>query len=62
MAACLVGLAITVAAKLTSNWSGANGVKEDSMDKAVHQKMVRGSVLSTIGDIGTAAIGGLLAA
>jgi hypothetical protein len=32
------------------------------MDKMVHQKMVRGSVLSIIGDIGTAAVGGLLAA
>jgi hypothetical protein len=62
VAACLVGLAISVAAKLASNWSGANVVQEDSMDKMVHQKMVRGSVLSTIGDIGTAAVGGLLAA
>jgi hypothetical protein len=62
VAACLVGLAISVAAKLASNWSGANVVQEDSMDKMVHQKMVRGSVLSIIGDIGTAAVGGFLAA
>ena len=60
VAACLVGLAITVAAKLVPNW-WANDVQEDSMDKMV-QKMVRGSVLSIIGDIGTAAVGGLLAA
>jgi hypothetical protein len=32
------------------------------MDKVVHQKMVRSSVFSIIGDIGTAAVGGLLAA
>jgi hypothetical protein len=62
MAACSVGLAITIAAKLASNWSGANGVQEDSMDKMVHRKMVRGSVLSIIEAIGTAAVGGLLAA
>lgn len=62
VAACLVGLAITVAVRLVSNWQ-ANGVREDSMDKMVHQKkMVRGSVLSIIEDIGTAAVGGLLAA
>jgi hypothetical protein len=67
MAACSVDLAITIAAKLASNWSGANGVQEDCMDKMVHRKMVhrkmvRGSVLSIIEAIGTAAIGGLLAA
>jgi hypothetical protein len=31
-------------------------------NKMVHRKMVRSSFLSTIEDIGTAAIGGLLAA
>lgn len=62
VAACLIGLAITVAAKLVSNWWANDDVQEDSMDKMVHQKMVRGSVLGVIGDIGTAAVGGLLAA
>lgn len=62
MAACLIALATTVAAKLAYNWSGANGKQEVSMKKKVHQKMARVSILATIGDIATATVGGLLAA
>jgi hypothetical protein len=60
MAACSVGLAITVAARAMS-FNNANGFEEDSMDKN-KLAMVRNSVFSAIGDIGTAAIGGMLAA
>jgi hypothetical protein len=67
LAACSVGLAITFAANLASHWTGANGItsitEEDSMEnETVHRKMVRDSLFSTVGDIGTAAVGGLLAA
>jgi hypothetical protein len=60
VATCLVALAITVAAKRVSHWR-TSGIKEESMGKRV-KKMVRVSVLGFIGDIGTAAVGGLLAA
>jgi len=61
VAACSVGLAVTIAARLVSIWQ-AKVKQEDSMEKMVHQEMVRGSVLSVIEAIGTAAVGGLLAA
>jgi hypothetical protein len=60
--ACLVGLAITVAATLAST-AGAPEPQEETMDNELaHRKMVRISFFSVIGAIGTAAIGGLLAA
>jgi hypothetical protein len=63
MAACTVGLAITVAMKVVSNWHANGSSKEDSMEtKQAHRKVVRSSILSTIDAIGTTAIGGLLAA
>ena len=62
LAACSVGLAITVAANLALVWLGANEVQEVSMEKMVHRKMARISVLSFIEAVGTATIGGLLAA
>ena len=64
LAACSVGLAISVVVNLVSHWSDSTDkTQEDSMDnKLVHLKMVRGSVLSIIEAVGTAAIGGLLAA
>jgi hypothetical protein len=58
MAACTLGLAITVAMKVVSNWLANGNSKEDSMEtKQAHRKVVRSSILSTI-----EAIGGLLAA
>ena len=63
MAACTVGLAITVAMKMVSNWHANGSSKEDSMEtKQAHRKVVRSSILSNIEAIGTTAIGGLLAA
>jgi hypothetical protein len=63
MAACTVGLAITVAMKLVSNWHANGSSKEDSMEtKQAHRKVVRSSILSTIEAVGTTTIGGLLAA
>lgn len=64
LAACSVGLAISVVVNLVSHWSDSTDkTQEDSMDnKLVHLKMVRSSVLSIIEAVGTAAIGGLLAA
>jgi len=63
MAACTVGLAITVAMKMVSNWHAHGSSKEDSMEtKQAHRKVVRSSILSNIEAIGTTAIGGLLAA
>lgn len=63
MAACTVGLAITVAMKVVSNWRANGSSKEDSMEtKQAHRKVVRSSILSAIEAIGTTAIGGLLAA
>jgi hypothetical protein len=63
MAACAVGLAITVAMKVVSNWHANGNSKEVSMETIqAHRKVVRSSVLSTIEAIGTTAIGGLLAA
>jgi hypothetical protein len=62
MVACLVGLAITVAATLASN-AGAIKSQEEPMDNELaHRKMVRVSFFGAIGAIGTATIGGLLAA
>ncbi len=59
-----VVLAFTVVVNAVSHWSDSTDkTQEDFMEnKLVHLKMVRSSVLSTIKDIGTAAIGGLLAA
>jgi len=63
MAACTVGLAITVAMKVVSSWHANGSSKEDSMEtKQAHRKVVRSSILSAIEAIGTTAIGGLLAA
>ncbi len=64
LAACSLGLAFTVVVNAVSHWSDSTDkTQEDSMDnKLVHLKMVRSSVLSIIEAIGTAAIGGLLAA
>jgi hypothetical protein len=64
MAACLIAFAITVAARVVSHWPDVTGSsKEVSMqNKMVHQKMVRSSFLRVVEGIGTAAIGGLLAA
>jgi hypothetical protein len=64
LAACSVVLAFTVVVNAVSHWSDSTDkTEEGSMEnKLVHLKMVRSSVLSTIKDIGTAAIGGLLAA
>ena len=63
MAACTVGLAITVAMKVVSNWHANGSSKEDSMEtKQADRKVVRSSILSAIEAIGTTAIGGLLAA
>jgi hypothetical protein len=63
LAACSVALTITVALRLALGRQNADGIVwEDSMEnKAVHRKVARSSFLSIIGDIGTAAIGGLLA-
>lgn len=63
LAACSVGLAITVAAKMASKWFGANGSsEEDTMEsKSVRRKMVRSSFFGVIEETGTAAVGGLLA-
>jgi hypothetical protein len=64
VAAVSVGLVLTFAATIVSNWYGAFGSsKENTMEnKLAHGNVVRSSVLSTIGSIGTAAIGGFLAA
>ncbi len=64
LAACSLNLAFTVVVNAVSHWSDSTDkTQEDSMDnKLVHLKMVRSSVLSIIEAIGTAAIGGLLAA
>jgi hypothetical protein len=41
MAACTVGLAITVATKMVSNWHANGSSKEDSMEtKQAHRKVV----------------------
>ena len=64
MAACSIAFAITVAARIASYWSDVAGIsKEVPMgNKMVHRKVVRSSFLEVIEGVGTAAIGGLLAA
>ena len=60
VAVCTVGLAITVAMKMASNWHANGSSKEDSMEtKQAHRKVVRTSILEAIQAIGTAAIGGV---
>ena len=62
MAACSVGLAVTVAATVVLHRHALGGSKEVSMDtKMVHRKVVRTSILEVIQATGTAAIGGVLA-
>jgi len=63
LAACTVGLAITVAVNVYFRWHDANGSsQEESMGAKVRWSIVRGSVLSNIEAIGAAVVGGLLAA
>jgi len=63
LAACSVGVALTFAARALSHSEVVNGGhKEKSMEiKTVGSMMVRSSFFGVIADIGTAAIGGILA-
>jgi len=62
MAACSVALAITVAATVALHLQAVGSSKEAPMDtKLVHRKVVRTSILEAVQDIGTTAIGGVLA-
>jgi len=63
VAACSVALSFTVAAQFLLRLAGANGSsQEEPMGLKVYRKVVRTSVLEVVTGIGTAAIGGCLAA
>jgi hypothetical protein len=62
VAACSVALAFTVATQFFLHMADANAVQEVPMGMKVYRKIVRKSMLEVLSGIGTAAIGGCLAA